>query len=68
MIEEPIRLHWIDFAPLVERVCRHGVGHPDPDSVAWLERQGFGRFGCVDCDGCCRPPVPWVRRPGGRSR
>lgn len=21
---------------LTERVCSHGIGHPDPDSVAWL--------------------------------
>lgn len=23
---------------LAERLCAHGTGHPDPDSVAWLKR------------------------------
>lgn len=35
---------------LVERLCVHGIGHPDPDSVAYLG-EGFGVHGC---DGCCR--------------
>lgn len=39
---------------LVERSCDHGVGHPDPDSVTWLNgftrRSGWGIHGC---DGCC---------------
>lgn len=41
--------------PLVERTCPHGVGHPDPDSVAWYETTQSEAF--VDghgCDGCCR--------------
>ncbi len=34
---------------LVERICPHGIGHPDPDSVAH-----FGHwFGVHGCDGCC---------------
>jgi len=45
-------------APLIERMCPHGVGHPDPDSVAFMDRNlspkskkyGFGIHGC---DGCC---------------
>lgn len=42
---------------LVERICPHGIGHPDPDSVAWLNKQtrpemGWGMHGC---DGCCAP-------------
>jgi hypothetical protein len=41
----------------MERVCDHGVGHPDHDSLAYLERIGqhdlarhLARHGC---DGCC---------------
>lgn len=47
-----LRLDW--GVPLVERRCEHGVGHPDPDSVAWLESQGHDSFGVHGCDGCCR--------------
>lgn len=41
---------------LVERMCPHGVGHPDPDSVAWLESirpKNKGYEGIHGCDGCC---------------
>ena len=39
---------------LVERMCEHGVGHPDPDSVAYFERRGITHMGIHGCDGCCR--------------
>lgn len=47
-------------AGLTERLCVHGIGHPDPDSVEFLAskeddpadaRWGWGVHGC---DGCCR--------------
>lgn len=39
---------------LMERICRHGVGHPDPDSVDFLERvTGETHWGVHGCDGCC---------------
>lgn len=37
---------------IVERVCEHGVGHPDPD------QRGIAGWGSVHgcChEGCCRP-------------
>lgn len=42
---------------LAERICPHGVGHPDPDSLAWIAR-AFGQeyanaYGVHGCDGCC---------------
>lgn len=40
--------HW-----LAERVCRHGIGHPDPDSLAYLESRGVEGMGVHGCDGCC---------------
>jgi hypothetical protein len=44
-------------APLIERICKHGCGHPDPDSVTYLEsisRKGSkGTWGVHGCDGCC---------------
>ena len=42
---------------LVERQCPHGIGHPDPDSIAWMDREGppgaKGSWGVHGCDGCC---------------
>jgi hypothetical protein len=39
---------------LVERMCAHLVGHPDPDSVKWMnERHGQGTWGAHGCDLCC---------------
>lgn len=44
---------------LMERKCQHGVGHPDPDSVAWAESKSApgnrGSWGIHGCDGCCSP-------------
>lgn len=43
---------------LCERMCEHGVGHPDPDSVAWLKirlSEDAGSWMTVHgCCGCCR--------------
>ncbi len=39
---------------LVERLCPHGVGHPDPDSVRWMsEVTGQDSWGIHGCDLCC---------------
>jgi hypothetical protein len=37
--------------PHMERICPHGVGHPDPDDLAF---QG-GAIATHGCDGCCAP-------------
>ena len=42
--------HWRDDRKLMERICAHGVGHPDPDGVYKLSDNLHG------CDGCCTPP------------
>jgi hypothetical protein len=43
--------------PLIEIFCKHGVGHPMPESVAWLEEHDKpGAWGVHGCDGCCYPP------------
>lgn len=36
-----------------ERICEHGVGHPDPDSVAYHARNGRDYIAIHGCDGCC---------------
>ena len=40
--------HWRSDRFMIERICSHGVGHPDPDQyfvdeTAWVH----------GCDGCC---------------
>lgn len=32
----------------LERLCEHGVGHPDPDNIR------FDYDGIHGCDGCCK--------------
>lgn len=47
----------------VERICTHGVGHPDPQAAAYLERVAPGYapwvHGCHPIDGvpCCQRKV-----------
>lgn len=43
--------HWRDDRGLIERICKHGVGHPDPDDYGVRFVEGTGVHGC---DGCCR--------------
>lgn len=41
-----------DWGGTMERICPHGIGHPDPD---WLARTDpRDRFDVHGCDGCCR--------------
>lgn len=44
-------LYWRNDRGIFERLCVHGIGHPDPDDVAYT---GDGVHGC---DGCCWDPV-----------
>lgn len=46
------------FVPIVERRCDHGIGHPDPDSIAYFasitEDEDVIRYIQMHgCDGCC---------------
>lgn len=46
----------------MERICPHGIGHPDPDDIAF--KRNRPRFGedmakadsIHGCDGCCQGP------------
>lgn len=49
---------WRDDRGMMERTCRHGVGHPDPDDLAYKARSAgeealFFWEGIHGCDGCC---------------
>lgn len=52
------RQHWRDDRGLMERICPHGIGHPDPDDLAWIAKErGYEAAGVEavhGCDGCCR--------------
>jgi hypothetical protein len=45
------RLHWRDEVALMERICEHGVGHPDPDHLAFVKNNWQDVHGCC---GCCK--------------
>lgn len=47
-------LNWRGDRGIMERLCPHGVGHPDPDDLAHLERIGRTGEGVHGCDGCCQ--------------
>lgn len=48
-----------DKAWLIERICDHGIGHPDPDSASFISKQeGNGSIWVHGCDGCCKDPEP----------
>lgn len=40
---------WRDDKKMMERICPHGVGHPDPDEP----RLDIAGRGIHACDGCC---------------
>jgi hypothetical protein len=44
------RQNWRGDRYIMERVCEHGVGHPDPDDYTILIKIDKGTHGC---DGCC---------------
>lgn len=47
-------LHWRGDRALFERICEHGVGHPDPDDLHYhVNVAGDTSAGVHGCDGCC---------------
>ena len=50
--------HWRDDRGLMERLCQCGIGHPDPDDIAFKERMGMdARVESIHgCCGCCTKP------------
>ena len=47
--------NWRDDRRIMERICEHGVGHPDPDDIRIRLGDDKGIHGC---DGCCRGSYP----------
>jgi hypothetical protein len=45
-----MRTHFRDDRGFMERICAHGVGHPDPDDPFADPVHG--------CDGCCGGHIP----------
>lgn len=46
--------HFRSDSGLMERICPHGIGHPDPDSLPYFEERGIEAMDVHGCDGCCR--------------
>jgi hypothetical protein len=48
---------WRGDRQLMERVCPHGTGHPDPDDIDYKRRtrgDEYARYESIHgCDGCC---------------
>lgn len=47
--------HWRGDRGIMERICKHGVGHPDPDDLAFRVANGEDELtGALHgCCGCC---------------
>lgn len=50
-------LHWRGDRGIFERICSHGIGHPDPDQADFWQKTGQRWQGVHGCDGCCQTPV-----------
>jgi len=45
--------NWRGDRGIMERLCSHGIGHPDPDDLMIQAGRDSGTHGC---DGCCVVP------------
>lgn len=44
---------WRGDTGVLERICPHGIGHPDIDSAHYNDRIGKDYLNIHSCDGCC---------------
>jgi hypothetical protein len=54
--DHPLRAHptnWRKDRCMMERICDHGIGHPDPDHIAYVMRTQGECDSVHGCDGCC---------------
>jgi hypothetical protein len=63
-------LLWRSDKGIFERTCEHGIGHDDPDDLAYrLSTGGEYVSGAHGCDGCCFQTIEGVRmEPVGPAR
>jgi hypothetical protein len=54
--------NWRSDKNMMERLCSHGIGHPDPDDLKVRTTNWAGIHGC---DGCCAQPTDAV--PASRT-
>ena len=54
MVDWP--MNWRADIQTMERICPCGVGHPDPDDLAYKRSIGAYAEGVHGCCGCCQPP------------
>jgi hypothetical protein len=55
--EHPLKnapMLWRNDRGILERICQHGVGHPDHDSAKYLVSIGQESQNIHNCDGCCQ--------------
>jgi len=54
---DDLPLHWRGDRGIFERICEHGVGHPDPDTMDHIANTRGAREAESEsihgCDGCC---------------
>lgn len=46
-------MSWRADRNILERICEHGVGHPDADSADYLRSINRAFENIHGCDGCC---------------
>lgn len=47
--------HWRNDRGILERICEHGIGHPDPDQFEYWEQTDQKFQSVHGCCGCCHP-------------
>ena len=53
-------LNWRNTDVILERICEHGMPHPDRDSATFEASVGNHYKNEHDCDGCCGNPTPGI--------
>lgn len=46
--------NWREDTGVMERLCPHGISHPDFDAANYATRHGNGWLNVHGCDGCCQ--------------
>ena len=62
--EHPMRVfpqHWRNDRDIMERVCPHGIGHPDPDEYRLRLEDGEVQL-VHGCDGCCEGSYEFMKK------